>query len=368
MSAFRVEGFRDWVPRVVYCMGYDQQARCATCNVYLGKTFQPGAHLRSHATVVTYAPTMLGNATLRLAVCLVGYVRTLVQPNVHNSIAHGFRAQADHVDFFGVLALGGNDTAKGQWRPVTRAELAPALDAIRPVAWEEAVPDNSPPPCGMHCMRQFTKFDACTRLVEAHAARTGARYDWVAKARPDVAFAAPVASFSEPDVLRSLRPRLERGTVYKDATAGDMLVYIDGASAAPMSRALAAACASPRPAELEALACTTVERCRCSLPSENRTISRVDARAHARRRFRADYIMSLVAKRQHLRVKYHRVGRGVHVVRTKEASAVMRRMSRQVHGDPMKALHNKAQSSDLWTAPADERRPGHRSTKASREK
>ena len=233
----------------------------------------------------------MSNTTMRLAVCLVGYVRTLTQPAVYTSIAQGFRAQAEHVDFFGVLALAGNDTAKGQWRPVTRDAITPALDAIKPIAWEEAVSDNSPPPCGMHCMRQFTKFDACMRLVEAHEARTGAPYDWVAKARPDVAFAASVDSFSQPDVRsssagfrrthranafpvwsqvqRSLRPRLERGTVYKDASAGDMLVYIDRAAALPMGRALTAACASPGPAELEALACSTAERCRCSRPRES---------------------------------------------------------------------------------------------------
>ena len=71
---------------------------------------------------------------------------------------------------------------------MSHAELEPALEELRPVAWVEPLPDEGAPPCGLHCMRQFVKLETCIRLVEAHERACGARYTWVVKARPDLTF------------------------------------------------------------------------------------------------------------------------------------------------------------------------------------
>ena len=75
---------------------------------------------------------------LGLAVCLLGFVRTLGERRVYESLAN-FRLQARHVDFFGVVSSGGEDTAKGQWADVDPSTLAPALARLRPVASRAAI-------------------------------------------------------------------------------------------------------------------------------------------------------------------------------------------------------------------------------------
>ena len=70
---------------------------------------------------------------LGVAVCLVGFVRTLAMPHVHESLARHFRSHSRlRADFFGVVSSGGEDTAKGQWADVSAAELAPATSHSAP--------------------------------------------------------------------------------------------------------------------------------------------------------------------------------------------------------------------------------------------
>ncbi|KAL3923083.1 MAG: hypothetical protein SGPRY_004336 [Prymnesium sp.] len=151
-----------------------------------------------------------------LAVCLVGFVRTLGWRGVHSSLAHALRG-ASSTDFFGVVSLGGHetDTAKGQWAAVTRESLEPALSLLRPVAWEDDTPVRSGPPlCHLACMRQFERLERCGLLIQRAELACGRRYNTVVKARPDIAF------------FGRNEPSLRNDTLYKDTAAGDMLVYV----------------------------------------------------------------------------------------------------------------------------------------------
>ena len=101
----------------------------------------------------------------RLAVCLVGFVRTLANPKVHASLSAFFRAQDSSADFFGVVATEAEDSAKGQYAPVLAASLEGALRVLRPIAWEE--PRLGNPSCGLPCMQQFVRLRHCAELVAA---------------------------------------------------------------------------------------------------------------------------------------------------------------------------------------------------------
>lgn len=154
----------------------------------------------------------------RHAVCIVGFARTFPDARVFNSIYHAFRRANALVDFYGVVALGSDeepDTAKGQWKAVPRAALAPALKLLRPVAWVDDLPVRpGPPACHLACMRQYERLEQCGLLIEQAERRCGMRYSTVIKTRPDLAFAHP----SEPP--------LADDTLFKDKAAGDLVVYI----------------------------------------------------------------------------------------------------------------------------------------------
>lgn len=97
------------------------------------------------------------NSSLGMAVCLVGFVRTLADISVYKPLVEAFHSQAELVDFYGVVSSSGNDTAKGQLSAVTRVALAPALQELSPLAWEDIVDPPGPPKCNLQCMRQFDK-------------------------------------------------------------------------------------------------------------------------------------------------------------------------------------------------------------------
>ena len=111
-------------------------------------------------------------------------LRSAALPEVYTSIARAFRPP---VDFFGVVALGDGDrdTAKGQWAASTRESLAPALQHLRPVAWNESqsrVHQALPlPACGLSCMRQFERLELCAAMVRAEEHACGQLYSWVVR-------------------------------------------------------------------------------------------------------------------------------------------------------------------------------------------
>ena len=87
---------------------------------------------------------------LGVAVCLLGFVRTLGQQPVYESISAHFRSHG-HADIFGVVSSRGDDTAKGQWDDVKPQDLEAALQTLRPVAWEDTN-DARGPRCGLLCL------------------------------------------------------------------------------------------------------------------------------------------------------------------------------------------------------------------------
>ena len=124
----------------------------------------------------------------KLAVCLVGFVRTL--DRVHTSIRNSFAGTGAAVDYFGVVASGGShgheqDTAKGQYAGVAHTALAPALSSLRPIAWvdEDIAPALRTPTavhgCGLACMRQFDRLHECGELVRQEESLCRRKYDWV---------------------------------------------------------------------------------------------------------------------------------------------------------------------------------------------
>ncbi|KAL1527044.1 hypothetical protein AB1Y20_015730 [Prymnesium parvum] len=154
----------------------------------------------------------------RVAVCIVGFARTFAERGVYTTIEHAFRPVGSRVDFYGVVSLGGgteHDTAKGQWKAVPALALRPALELLRPVAWEDNMPmRQGPPPCNLACMRQYERLEQCGTLVRRVETLCNLSYTTVVKTRPDIAF------------FGQNQPHVRNDTVYKDTAAGDMVVYI----------------------------------------------------------------------------------------------------------------------------------------------
>ena len=189
---------------------------------------------RVGAAGASVAPSVANASRPRIAVCLVGFVRTLSEPRVFHSLARALRWEDASVDFFGVVSLGGDevDTAKGQWGQVSHESLAPALEALAPTRWEEHMPLSPEAPCGLDCLRQFQRFEHCVGVAKEQERKNGAKYDWIVKTRPDLSFSSKGGgSFA--------RMKLQPTTLYKDRTAADLVVLIPRAHAENISSLLA---------------------------------------------------------------------------------------------------------------------------------
>ena len=253
----------------------------------------------------------------RIAVCLVGFVRTLQEPQVFQSIARALHPVDASVDFYGSVSLGLNesDTAKGQVGHVPHEAIRQALHVLRPVMWEEDARLGSTHLCGLACMRQYERFERCVSMIAAHERREQIRYQWVVKARPDVVFPAPMPSF------RAMR--LHEHIVYKDSTAGDMVVYIPREHADNISGLLAS-----RLAEMPSLCVGGMHpRIRCAADGTGAGC-------------KCNYFLSGAVASLHLEMKYHR--NTPHVARTPQADKIIQTI-RAAKGDAMKLLHNKGQ-------------------------
>ena len=261
------------------------------------------------------SPCPVGSANLGIAVCLAGFVRTLGNPYVYKSLAKHFHEHGTRADFFGVVSSSGDDTAKGQWADVSSEELAPALSALHPVAWEDSV-DKRGPRCGLLCMRQFDRLSRCGEMIQARELRCGAQYTWVVKARPDITISGANNGLN-----------LDSGVVYKDRRAGDVVNYIPRRLFGNVSHALAhTPCDEVRRLGVDcthAQAASGGGNCKCNV-----------------------WLSVAVARLLGLRLAYHRYS--VQVVRTRQASDVIDRARRRYGGDGMRALHNKSRAtSDL---------------------
>jgi hypothetical protein len=266
----------------------------------------------------------LNSSFQRVAVCLVGFVRTFGQREVYSSISRRLRPAGSAVDFYGVVSLGDGeeqDTAKGQWGAVSREAIRPALSLLQPVAWEDAFQMRAGmPPCGLQCMRQYERLERCGELLRRSEDACRERYDWVIKARPDIAF-----DHGPPGEM----PR-RLDTIYKDRAAGDVVAYLPRLHFDNLTRALASGItdAAPNCSSLHhSVKCDangTGPGCKCN------------------------WMMSLSAAKQQLRVKYH--SNTPRVVRTREAGRLISTVR-----DAMKSLHNRGQADPrvaAWMANA----------------
>ena len=134
-----------------------------------------------------------------VAVCLVGYLRTFVEPAVTRHIARAARRLGGgSADVFAIIANDVNDTAKGQVMPFDDTAVAEARSQLAPLAWVQwtsghqddarSSSSSEAPRCALTCTGQFAKFEACAAAITKHEARRRRRYEWVAKMRPDVLF------------------------------------------------------------------------------------------------------------------------------------------------------------------------------------
>ena len=167
----------------------------------------------------------MSNDTLKIAVCLVGFVRTLPLTFFNLKTQFGTRGSAAAkkdrsvaFDLFGVVANDmENDTAKGQWHSVSHASVATAIETLQPVDWSEAVlPESVPRACSAApCMRQYERLERCGDMLDVQERSCGRRYDWVVKARPDIKVVGSVA-------FRNL----SKNTVYLSRKSVDLLMLI----------------------------------------------------------------------------------------------------------------------------------------------
>ena len=255
----------------------------------------------------------------RIAVCLVGFVRTLSEPRVYNAIERALRPPDASVDFFGAVSLGANesDTAKGQWGTVRHSDLKAALAVLRPRAWEEHVPQAPKAACGLSCMRQYERLQRCVSMIAKQERLSGARYDWVVKARPDLTFGPRRQNFSA--------MRLRDNTVYKDTAAGDMVVYIPRKHAENLTSLMASRllkqpgmCNGGLVAWIKCDGSGAGPGCKCN--------------------------NFLTGAATALRLNKARHRNTPAIARTAAAEELIRAVRRETHGDPMRALHNKGQA------------------------
>ena len=153
------------------------------------------------------------NATI--AVCLVGYARTLVQPSVYTAIASAIRTYGAS-DLFVVIATDAQDTYKGA-DAISSAALTPARQHLGARSWLER-DEPGEQVCGLPCTGQFRKFEVCSGLVKDSERQRGTPYTWVIKARPDAVQSGEVRS------LDSLG--LVQREVTAEAAHEDALIFI----------------------------------------------------------------------------------------------------------------------------------------------
>ena len=254
---------------------------------------------------------------LGVAVCVVGFVRTL--PQTFANISAFFRSQG-RASFFGVVSSSGNDTAKGQWRDMSQPELLPALRALAPVEWEDTT-DTRGPRCGLLCMPQFDRLERCREMVSARERSCGGRFAWVVKARPDVTIYA--GEFSNRSVAASGLNRSD--TVYVDRQAGDLVSYIPREHWEAFSHLLSTAtCEKIRSVGVDCMhdaAATGGGGCKCN-----------------------SWLKKAATRLLKLQVAPHPFA--MQIVRTSESLALFREARSRFGKAAMIALHNKSRRSE----------------------
>ena len=169
---------------------------------------------------------------VKVAVCIVGFARTLGSRAVYQSISDSFRdTQLARFDVFGVISLGDQeqDTGRGQRSPVSAASIHRARSVLHAVGWDEASRRQpGPRSCSDPCMAQFERLEQCGALLAAEERRCGRDYDYVAKLRTDTIVSGSITSWSQ----------LNRSILWRDRWVGDSLVILPRRNFDPIARQL----------------------------------------------------------------------------------------------------------------------------------
>lgn len=174
---------------------------------------------------------------MRVAVCLTGYVRTFVVPEVHEGI-EALRRSLDGAALFAVVSNDAGDTFKGQAQPVDERLLAAARARVQIVEWR-VVPHAD----------QYGKLAYCAAMLDVHEQNVGAPFEWVARARPDGLYWP-----ASPGWLAALN----RSTVYQSSNSGDVLWFVPRHAVASMVLIGGDPCCGALPTRFFACGCDIV--------------------------------------------------------------------------------------------------------------
>ena len=161
-----------------------------------------------------------GNVALpppRVAACLIGELRTGIDPRVATLLRRSLLAVRS--DLFAVVSTSvkGNAMELDVSKPGRSARIR---NILRPLRWVESdEPDDARGRCTMSM--QLSKLDSCRRMVQDHEQRQAHTYDWILRARPDVVFPPPPATWHR---------HLRHDTVYESRNSNDPVMLIPRAA------------------------------------------------------------------------------------------------------------------------------------------
>lgn len=135
-------------------------------------------------------------ASLTAAVCIVGRVRSLADPEVYLSIAANVTGPTvgANASLFYVIDLGGRPLS--DFEDVFRVLPPTALALVDGDNWGSPVLCKAYTLCGVACLFQFQKLRNCLHLVEAAERSRGYTFDWLVRIRPDTTWRAPIGYLS----------------------------------------------------------------------------------------------------------------------------------------------------------------------------
>ena len=139
---------------------------------------------------------------MRVAVCLTGYLRTFVVPEVHVGI-EALRRSLNRALLFAVVSNDAGDTFKGQAQPVNERAIRAARARMSIVEWRVVAHAD-----------QYAKLAYCAAMLDVHEQTVGVAFAWVVRVRPDGLY--------QP-VPRGWLETLNRSTVYQSSNSGDVM-------------------------------------------------------------------------------------------------------------------------------------------------
>ena len=146
----------------------------------------------------------------RVAVCLVGYVRTFVEPYVAQIVTKAARRYASENSIFAVIANDENDSVKGQLGALSIERVAHARGILQPRRWMQV---------GSSHPSQLAKLRLCDTWIEEieRDPQSQEYYEWVVAMRPDVVLFPPG---------RDWYSSLKKGAIHLSRNSGDLLQFL----------------------------------------------------------------------------------------------------------------------------------------------